>query len=224
MRKLIVFGAGKISEVVTVCFEQDDEYEICAYVCDDGFVTAQTFCGKPLVALSQAVERFPPQEYSAFVALGYQGMNALRAQKVDWFCQRGYALASHVNPGARGIKSIGPNSIIMAQSSLQPCASFGQNVFVWGGAMVGHHTQIGNDCWIAGGAVIGGGVRLGARCFVGVGAIIGHEVKVGDDCMLGAGTLTCRDVPAGTVLMQPDTAPYRLNTAQFCRLSSCFRV
>lgn len=76
--------------------------------------------------------------------------------------------------------------------------------------MIGHHARIGDHCWLTG-------------SFVGLNATIGHQITLGERCLLGAHTLTSKPLPAGTVVIAPDTEPHRLNADQFARLSACFR-
>jgi sugar O-acyltransferase (sialic acid O-acetyltransferase NeuD family) len=221
---LIIFGIGKIAEAVSYYFERDSNYTICAYVCDDAFVTSDTFLGKPVVALSQFNDKFTPGSYTIFVAVGYQAMNQLRTIKIEYFKNLGYSFAKYISPYVLGNFTIGENSIIMDGAVIQPCAKFGNNVLVWGGTMVGHHAIIEDNCWLTGGCLIGGLSKIGKSTFVGLGATVGNEIVIGEKCMLGAGTLTCKSINAGTVLVAPNTEPHRLNSDQFTRMSNCFRV
>ncbi len=223
-KSLIIFGAGKIAEAVSYYFERDSEYKIEAYVVDDEFVAADTFLNNPLVKLSEVVEKYPSKDFTVFMATGYQGINQLRTSKYEYFKQLGYSFASYVSPYVKGDFTIGENTIVMDNAVIQPCVKFGNNVFVWGGAMVGHHATIRDHCWLTGGCQIGGIVDLGESTFVGLGAVIGNEVKIGKKCMIGASTLTTKSLPDKTVLLVGPTEPHRLNSDQFTRMSSCFRV
>ncbi|MCO6499929.1 MAG: acetyltransferase [Vicingus serpentipes] len=223
-KQLIIFGAGKIAEAVSYYFERDSEYIIAAYIVDDTYATAATFLNKPLIKLSDVEQKYPPSEYTVFVATGYQGINQLRTSKYQHFKQLGYSIANYVSPYVKGNFTIGENSIVMDNAVIQPCVEFGNNVFVWGGSMVGHHAIIQDNCWLTGGCQIGGIVNLGAGTFVGLGAVIGNEVQIGEKCMIGASTLTTKSLKDKTVLLVPPTEPHRLNSDQFTRMSSCFRV
>ena len=223
-KKLIIFGTGKISESVSYFFERDSEWEICSYVCDDAFVNADTFLGKPVIALSKFEGKFKTDEYHIFVAVGYQAMNQLRKAKLEYFKKLGFSFANYKSPNAQGNFTIGENSIVMDNAMIQPCAKIGNNVFVWGGAMIGHHAVIEDNCWLTGGCLIGGITKIGQSTFVGLGAMVGHEVIIGEKCMLGAGTLACKSLPSGTVLVEPNTESHRLNSDQFTRMSTCFRI
>ena len=223
-KNLIIFGTGKIAEAVSYFFERDSDYAICAYIVDDAFVSSETFLSEPVIRLSEFDGKFKPAEYEMFVAVGYQSMNQLRTSKYEYFKKLGYSFASYISPLVKGNFTIGENTIVMDHSMIQPCVNFGNNVFVWGGAMVGHHAIIEDNCWLTGGCQVGGIAKIGQSTFLGLGAIVGHEILVGEKCMLGAGTLTCKSIKSGTVLIAPNTEPHRLNSDQFTRMSTCFRV
>ncbi len=223
-KELIIFGAGKIAEAVTYFFFIFSEFSIAAYICDDLFLNSDSFSGKPLIGLSKVTELYPANHYTLFIAVGYQGINQLRSSKYEFFKKQGYSFASYISPYVKGNFTYGENTIIMDHAMIQPCASFGNNVFVWGGTMVGHHAIIEDNCWLTGGCLIGGITRIGKGTFAGLGAMVGHEITIGEKCMLGAGTLMCKSIPAGTVLVAPNTEPHRLNSDQFTRMSTCFRT
>jgi sugar O-acyltransferase (sialic acid O-acetyltransferase NeuD family) len=223
-KQLIIFGAGKIAEAVSYYFERDSEYSIEGYVVDDEFVSGNEFLNKPLIPLSDVGLKYPASEFEVFVATGYQGINQLRTDKFNFFKSKGYKFASYVSPSVDGNFTLGENTIIMDNAVVQPCVEFGSNVFVWGGAMVGHHAVIEDNCWLTGGCLIGGIVTLGNGTFVGLGTMIGNEVKIGEKCMLGAASLTTKSLAAKTVLVVAPSEKHRLNSLQFTRMSASFRV
>lgn len=222
--KLIIFGAGKISEAVSYYFNRDSEYDIAAYVVDDLFAQEELFLNKPLIKLSEVEQKYPPNEYKVFVATGYQGINHLRASKFEFFKQKGYAFASYISPHVTGDFSLGENSIVMDNATIQPCVTIGNNVMVWGGTLIGHHANIKDHCWLTGGCLIGGIATIGERTFIGLGAVIGNEIVIGNDCMIGASTLSTTNVKAGSVILVGPTEAHRLNSTQFSRMSACFKM
>ena len=222
MKDLIVFGTGKIAACMTHYFERDSAFRIHAYTCDREFVQAAEFQGRPALPFDEIQKHYPPESYVMFVALGYQRVNRLRKAKYLEAKERGYSLVSYVSPKVEGSFVLGDNCAVMDGAVIQPFAEFDNDVFVWGGAMVGHHARIGSHCWITGSANIGGSVELQEGSFVGLNATIGQEVRVGRNCVLGANSLSTRDVPADSVVVVRDTELHRLKTDQFIRLSSCF--
>jgi sugar O-acyltransferase (sialic acid O-acetyltransferase NeuD family) len=222
-KELIIFGTGKIAEAISYYFNRDGEYAIVAYVIDDNYKIADTFLGKPVVVLSKVFEKFPPQNFTIFVAVGYQGLNTLRESKYNYFKNKGYNFATYKSPAVAGDYVIGENSIIMDGVVVQPKVTIDDNVIIWGGAMLGHHATIMNHCWLTGGCLIGGSVIIGEKTFVGIGVIITQEIKVGESCVLGASTFITKDVEDNSVLISPATEKFRLNSKQFVKMSSLFK-
>ena len=68
--KLIIFGAGKISEAISYYFNRDSEYQIIAYVVDDLYVTKDNFLEKPLIKLSEVEDKYPDLQIS-HINMGY---------------------------------------------------------------------------------------------------------------------------------------------------------
>ena len=179
---------------------------------------------KPVIPISKFEGMFDKNDFFIFVALGYQSMNKLRKTKYEYFKNLGYSFANYISPFVKGNFDIGENSIVMDGAVIQPYAKIGNDVLVWGGTMIGHHAIIEDHCWLTGGCLIGGISKIGQSTFVGLGAVVGHEIIIGEKCMLGAGTLTSRSLKEGTVLVEPNTEPHRLNSEQFTRMSTCFRT
>jgi acetyltransferase-like isoleucine patch superfamily enzyme len=67
--------------------------------------------------------------------------------------------------------------------------------------------------------VISGSTRVEPYCFVGVGAMLGHEITIGRDSFIGAGSLITKNVEAGSVYIAADTPKFRLDSANFLRLT-----
>lgn len=220
--KIFIYGAGKIAESVSYYFNRDSDFEIAAYVIDDEFYKEDSFLNKPLLKLSDINSKFNPKDYKVFVAVGYQSMNAFRADKYLYFKKLGYNFVSYVSPFVKGNFAYGENTIIMDNAIIQPCANFGNNVFVWGGALVGHHTNVEDNVWLTGGCLIGGASNIGANSFIGLGAIISNEMIVGAKSLIGANSLVSKNLTEKSVVLVGNTEPHRLNSEQFVRFSKSF--
>lgn len=76
---------------------------------------------------------------------------------------------------------------------IQPYSRIGNNVIVWSGNHLGHHSVIEDNCFIASQAVVSGNVRIGGNSFVGVNATIRDNLKVGKYNLIGAGAVILKD-------------------------------
>jgi len=224
MKKVVIFGAGKIAEVVAHYIRHASDFDLVAFTCDREYVSAEEYLGLPLTPFDELPEKYPPGEFSIFVAQGYQKLNQLRSGTIDRVRDKGYRLVSYIHPKANVPADFeyGENCLVLDTQAIQPRARIGNNVFVFSGTLVGHHSVIHDNCWITSSAAISGSVTLGRNCFVGANATIGHEVEIGDDSIIGAGCIVTRSQPAGSVIVQPDTPVHRLNSDQFMKLTKLF--
>lgn len=219
MRKLVIFGVGKIGDVVTAYFARDGEYEIAGFTTDRAFLPQGR---NDVVPFEEVEKHFSPKTHDMFVAIGYHDLNKVRAQRCADAKTKGYRLATYISPSNRYVtpEQVGENCFIMPGEPLQPEVSVGDGCFVWTNALVGHHTKVGNYNWITSGVAIGGNCRIGDHCFFGMGATVGHEVTIGANCIVGAGALVVKDAPEGSVYIQQETQRFRLNSAQFLRMNA----
>lgn len=225
MKPLVIFGLGKIADVVYHHVMRDGGYKVVAFTCDGEWLRDRPLGalhhGKPVVPFEDVQEHYPPGSVSMFVAVGYQELNALRARKYDEAKQKGYHLASYVSERADHGPwlEIGDNCLVLDGVGIQPGARIGNDVWLWNNALIGHHASVDDHCWVAAGATMGGSSSLGARCFVGLNATIGGEVDVGPDCFLGAASLVLKCASAASVFIAPGTEKFRLDSATFLRLT-----
>lgn len=207
-KKLVIFGAGQIAELAWFYFTHDSEYEVAAFTVDAAYRQAETFHGLPVVAFEEVERAYPSSEYALFVAVSYQRMNAVRAQKVAEAKAKGYALASYVSSRAvwwPQTTKIGENCMIQELNNIQPYVTIGDNVFIWAGNHIGHHSTIGNHVFIASHAVISGNVTIGERCFLGVNATLRDGITIAEECVLGAGVTILKSTNPREVHLAPES-------------------
>jgi sugar O-acyltransferase (sialic acid O-acetyltransferase NeuD family) len=204
MRKpLVIFGTGDIAELAHYYFERDEEYQVVAFTVDAAFLTQNTFRGLPVVAFEELTKHHPPGHADLFVALSYSRLNAIRKEKYLAAKQSGYRLASYLSRRASILNEgrIGENCFILEDNTIQPFVTIGNNVTLWSGNHIGHHSTIKDHTFIASHVVVSGGVEIGEQCFVGVNATLRDHIKVGDKCVIGAGSLLLADAEPEGVYM-----------------------
>lgn len=221
MKPIVLFGTGKIAEVVLHFLRHASDRKVVACTVDRAYLPGPEWQGLPVVPFEDIARTFPFSENEMFVALGYQDMNSLRSGKCAEARALGYTLASYVHPqaGLPADCAHGDNCFVMNHTMIHPCVTLGNNVFVWSGAMIGHHSVIGDDCWLTSCANISGVVTVGAGCFFAVNSTVGHGVRVGTACFVGANALVTRCTGDEEVFVVESTKPFRLNSRQFLRMS-----
>lgn len=194
-KSLVIFGAGDIAQLAHFYFSSDSEYEVVAFTVDASYLTEKTFCGIPVVAFEEIAVRFAPEQYDIFVALSYSKLNAVRKEKYLAAKALGYRFASFISSHATVLNEgrIGENCFIFEDNTIQPFVTIGNNITLWSGNHIGHHSIIKDHCFIASHVVVSGGVEIGEQCFIGVNATLRDHIKVGEKCVIGAGTLLLSD-------------------------------
>lgn len=222
MKPIVLFGVGKMAEVLLYFFRHHSPFEVAAVTADRAFLDGPRWQDLPAVAFEEIEKHYPPQKYHMFVAVGYQDLNGLRAGKCAAAKTKGYSLVSYVHPdsGLPRDCEYGENCFIMNHVMIHPRVRLGNDVFVWSGAMIGHHSTIGDHCWITSGANISGVVTVGKSCFFAVNATVAHNVVMGDECFVGANALVTKCTGNGEVFLAESTKPFRLNSRQFLRMSN----
>ncbi len=219
-KPIVLFGAGKIAEVVLHCWRQRGDREVVAVTVDAAYREADTWKGLPLVPFEEISSTHPPDSHDLFVALGYQDLNAFRARKIAEARSKGYALPSCLpeTPEAGGYLT-GDNCFVMPGAMVHPCAKLGDGVFVWSGAIVGHHSEIGDHAWVTSGANVAGNAKVGAQSFLAINSTLVDGITLGERCFVGANTLVAKSAEAGSVFIEKGTDRFRLDVDQFLKLT-----
>ena len=197
-KPLVIFGSGDIAELAYYYFSTDSSYEVVAFTVDADYVKKPDFCGLPVVAFEDVIRSYPPENNFFFVALGYSKLNAVRKEKFLAAKKQGYKLASFISSHATVLNEgrIGENCFIFEDNTIQPFVTIGNNVTLWSGNHIGHHSVIHDHTFIASQVVISGRVEIGEQCFIGVNATLRDHITIGDRCVIGADALLLADADA----------------------------
>ena len=203
MKKLVIFGSGDIAQLAHFYFTSDSPYEVVAFTVDVAYLQASYFRDLPLVPFEEVAALYPPENYDLFIALSYSKINAVRKAKFLAAKEMGYKLVSYISSRATVFNEgrIGENCFIIENNTIQPFVTIGNNVTLWSGNHIGHHSVIHDHTFIASHVVISGRVEIGEQCFVGVNATLRDHIKIGDRCVVGAGALLLADAePEGVYI------------------------
>ncbi|AEA67780.1 acetyltransferase [Pseudomonas brassicacearum] len=190
-KKLVIFGLGDIAELAFFYFNTDSTYDVVAFTVDSSYIEDSTFCGLPVVAFENVAEHYATGQHEMFIALSYSKLNAVRKEKYFAAKALGYTLASYISSHATVLNEgrIGENCFILEDNTIQPFVKIGNNITLWSGNHIGHHSTIQDHTFIASHVVVSGGVHIGEQCFIGVNATLRDHIKIEDKCVIGAGTL-----------------------------------
>lgn len=207
MEKIIIFGNGQMADIAYYYLTSDPSYKIVGFCVDKEFLKQSIFNKLPVVAFEDVQKVFSPKKFKMFLPLGYKNVNKLRAEKYQLAKEKGYSLISYVSKKAivwPGLK-VRENCLILENNVIQPFTEIGNDVILWSGNHIGHHSRIMDHCYLASHIVVSGRVTIGPYCFIGVNATIRDNITIGESSVIGAGTLILRDTPRKSVYCGQET-------------------
>jgi sugar O-acyltransferase (sialic acid O-acetyltransferase NeuD family) len=210
MRKLVIYGTGLIGEVAAFFFGKDSKYAVAAFTNSSEFIKSEQFQGLPLVAFETIHETHPPSDYDVFIALGYAKTNQIRQARFGEAKAKGYTCATYISSRATYFDTpVGENCFILENNVIQPFVTIGDDVTLWSGNHIGHHSKIHDHCFISSHVVVSGGCDIGENCFLGVNSTVRDNVSLGRFVVMSPGSIAMKDCDERTVV-QPPESTYRV--------------
>jgi len=201
MKKILIFGTGTFAELVYYYLNNDHRYEVVGFTKNKDAINESTFFDLPVYPFENLKKQFSPEDYSMFIAIGYVNQNKTRTKIYEQAKGMGYELISYISPKATTYENliIGDNCFVFENNVIQPFVKIGNNVILWSGNHVGHHSTIDDHCFVSSHVVISGHVRVESFCFLGVNSTIRDGVIIKKNCIVGANSLILKDTLPNSV-------------------------
>lgn len=219
-RNLVIVGDSAFAEIAREYFDADSEYRVAGFAVEAAYLKRTELHGLPVVAFEELERCFSAADHEIFVAVVYTQLNRLRTRLAQAAKARGYRLASFVSPRAfmwRNV-TIGEHCFVFEDNTVQPFVSIGDNVVLWSGNHVGHHSVIEANCFVASHVVISGFCTIGASSFLGVNATIANNVRVGRDNWVGPNVAVMKDTADGALFKTEQPEPARVSAPRFFKV------
>lgn len=203
-KKLVIFGSGYLAELAHFYYTHDSEYDVVAFTVDKRFLKEDTYLGLPCVPFEELTRSFPPSEYFLFIAIGYSKVNAVRIEKYNKAKAMGYRLATYISSKSNYWPenlTIGDNVMIMDGTCIMPFCEIEDNVLVWVGSMLSHHSLIKRHTTITSHVAIGGGVTIGEGCFIGANSTIRDSLNIANGSVIATSANVIRDTEENSLYM-----------------------
>ena len=128
---------------------------------------------------------------------------------------RGYRFISYVSSRATHFPGthIGENCFVLEDNTIQPFVSIGDNVVLWSGNHIGHHTVIQDHAFVTSHVVVSGHCVIGPHCFLGVNATIKDQVTLGEGTLVGMGAIIARNTEPWTIYKADATRASKVSSA-----------
>ena len=195
MKKIIIFGTGELAQRIFY-YLQDSDDQVVAFCANKSKIDKEELLGLPIITFENIEEKFPPSEFSMFIALAYSEMNKKRTKFFEEAKNKGYELYSYIHHSTKiwDKFEMGENCFILANNVIQPFVKIGDNVLIGSNNLISHNTTIDDNCFITSNVTMGGHITMGKNCFVGLSSTINQRIKIGNECIIGAGTIISKNV------------------------------
>ncbi len=192
MAKVIIFGVQDFAELAHYYLSSDSPHEVAAFCVHEAYLPETgVFKDLPVVPFEQVERLYPPSGYHFFAPLAPKKMNTLRQQVYAAILQKGYRMISYISSHATVLNAgaIGDNCFILEDNTIQPFVTIGNNVVLWSGNHIGHHSRIGNHVQITSHVVVSGHCVIEDNVFMGVNATIRDGLTIGEGTLIGMGAV-----------------------------------
>lgn len=219
MAKIIIFGSGDIAQIAKYYFDIDSPHQVVAFTLDKNYIKEQEFEGLPIVPFEDIEKHYPPSEFQMFIALAYGDMNRLREKKFYEAKKKNYHLVSYISSHTTYLSQYkcGENCFIFEDNTIQPFVKIGDNVTIWSGNHIGHHSIIHSHNFISSHVVISGHCEIEPNCFLGVNSTIAHYIKIAKGTLVGAGAIITKNtepesvyVPVKSIKLDKKSSEFKL--------------
>jgi sugar O-acyltransferase (sialic acid O-acetyltransferase NeuD family) len=219
-KKLIIVGDSAFAEIALEYFDADSNYEVVGFSVERVFLKRTEMRGLPVVAFEDLEQHFSPSTHYVYVATVYTQLNRLRARLAASAKRRGYQLASYVSSRAfvwRNVE-LGEHCFIFEDNTVQPFVKIGNNVVLWSGNHIGHHSVLRDNCFIASHVVISGFCDIGENSFLGVNATLANNITVGEDNWIGPNVALLKNTETGALYKTEQPEPARISAPRFFKV------
>jgi sugar O-acyltransferase (sialic acid O-acetyltransferase NeuD family) len=199
---LIIFGLENFAEIAYEYFTMDSDFEVVAFTVDKNFIKDDTKFGLPIYPFEELDSFVEPSGHYFFAAITYTNMNDLRKSKLEEAKRLGFLPASYVSSRSYIWSNvlIGEHCFIFEDNTIQPFVIIGDNVVLWSGNHIGHHSLIQNHNFISSHVVVSGNCKIEDNCFLGVNATLSNNITIGSRVWVGPGALLTKSIPSGSLV------------------------
>lgn len=190
LNKVVIFGLNDFAELAHYYLTNDSIYEVVAFTVNKEYLTSNVFKDLPVVTFEEIELQFPPSEYLLFTPMVGVKMNTVRKKIYLEGKNKGYKFATYISSKATlHHNEIGENCFILEDNTIQPFTKVGNNVIMWSGNHIGHHSVIEDHVFFTSHVVLSGHCHVKQRAWFGVNATIRDYTIIGEGSLIAMGAL-----------------------------------
>lgn len=197
MAKVIIFGILDTAELAYFYLTHDSEHDVVAFAVNAQYITSPLFCGLPVVPFEEIENLYPPEEYMLFAPMTGKKMNTIREKIYLEGKSRGYRFISYISSKATTFNNvIGENCFILEDNTIQPFTTIGDNVVLWSGNHIGHHSQIMDHVFFTSHVVLSGHCTVNPYSFFGVNSTVRDGTNIAEGTFVAMASCITKNTEA----------------------------
>jgi len=195
MAKIIIFGIQDFAELAHYYLENDSPHDVVAFSVDEKFLPVEKkFKNLPIIAFETIEKLYPISEYKFFAPMAPSKMNRDREKVYLKIKEKGYELISYISSKATLFDNvIGDNCFILEDNTIQPFTSIGNNVILWSGNHIGHHSIINDHIMFTSQVVLSGHCIVENYCVIGVNSTIRDGLTISEGTFVAMAASVIKD-------------------------------
>lgn len=200
MPDVIIFGNRDFAQLAYYYLKEENKHKVVAFCVHRQYISGEhECCGLPMVSFEEVENKFPPEEFLFFAPMSHSNRNLDRERIFKAIKEKGYSFISYIHPSSTVSQNveIGYNCMILENNTLQPFVTVADNVIIWGGNFIAHHSEIKHSSFIACGATVGGHCKIGERSFLGNSCSIRDQLHIAADSFIGMGGNVVKGTQSG---------------------------
>jgi len=206
MKNVVIFGCKDVAQLAKFYLENDEKYKysykVVAFSVNKEFLANDKFEGLPVIAFEDIENHFDKKNTSFFAPMTGVKMNDVRQNIYNQIKSKGYDCISYISSRATILtQKIGENCFILEDNTIQPFVEIGNNVVLWSGNHIGHHSVIKDNVFFTSHVVLSGHCEVRQNSWIGVNATIRDGVVIGEKTLVAMGSLITKDTESNGFYM-----------------------
>lgn len=200
---LVLVGSGgfgrETAEAVRAAAAVGIPWRLLGFIDDDPGRAGAVIDGTPVLGGREELQRLPDARVVVCTGRPDNYVSRPRIVSALGLPAERYATIVHPSVVVSSSSSIGPGTVLLANTVLTASVHVGAHVAVMPHTTLTHDDVIDDFATLAARCALGGGVTIGRGAYIGAGAVIGQGLIIGELALVGMGAVVTKNVPAREV-------------------------
>jgi len=193
---VIIFGTGDCARLAKFYLEHDSLYKPVAFTVDEKYISENELDGIPVIPFEKI--SFDNASTLFFAPLYDNKLRKIKSQEIK---DKGFKLISYVSSKSVCYGEIGENCFIMENNTIQPFVKIGNNVILWSGNHIGHHSCVKDNVFISSHVVVSGHCVINEFCWLGVNSSLREKTILAENTFVAMSAAICKDTESNKVYL-----------------------